>query len=70
MNRVIDFDVSVAGLPQQIIRVEYKSQYSTEDIDPMRHADAMRKTFNEAIDALKKEIGHGDFEIVYWYWIK
>ncbi len=70
MKRVIDFDVSVAGLPARIIRIEYESHYASfEEIQSKPYSES-RDVFPEAVAALEKELRHGDFEIQYWYWIE
>ena len=58
MKRVIDFHVSVGGMRSQIIRIEYESHPQVQDV------------MQEAVDALKKEVGHDDIEVVYCYWIE
>ena len=69
MKRIIDFDVSVAGLPAQVIRVEYEASYSSFDELKDKKYTETRFVFQEAIDALAKELGHNDYQIQYWQWI-
>lgn len=69
MKRIIDFDVSVAGLPAQIIRVEYESHYASKE-EIMATAYEDDDVMQEAIRMLTKEIGHDDYQVQYWDWIK
>lgn len=70
MKRIIDFDVSVSGLPAQIIRIEYESHYKNKEEILSKKYSETEDVMQEAIDALTKEIGHNDYDVQYWYWIE
>lgn len=70
MQRVIDFDVSISGMNTIIMRIEYESHYaSIEEILSKPYSET-KDVMQEAIQALEKEIGHKDYDVMYWYWIK
>lgn len=69
MKRIIDFQVSIGGQPTIIERVEYESEFaSREEILKLKYTET-RKVWTEALDALKKQIGHDDYDVHYWWWI-
>lgn len=64
----LDFIVSVGGLPNEVIRVEYEEEPIPPEIWSSPYA-IMGFRMNEAVEALRKEIEHDDFEITYWEWL-
>lgn len=64
----IDFQVSVAGQPCTVISLSYDPREIPQDVatSPSRQ---MRWTMDEAMDHLREEVGHNDFEVVYWWWL-
>ena len=70
MKRIIDFQVSVAGLDTEIVRVEYNSKFSHEELKSLPYTEGGSKVVPEAIDNLEKALGRNDFEVNYWWWIK
>lgn len=62
MKRKINFDVSVSGMPAIVVSIEYESNLPED----LRFGGYVME---EAIKALEKELGHSDFEVVYWDWI-
>jgi hypothetical protein len=69
MKRIINFEVSIGGMTPVVVRVEYEASYSSfEELKGKPYSET-RFVFTEAIEALKKQIGHDDFNIQYWDWV-
>lgn len=64
----IDFQVSVAGQPSTVITVEYEQQELPPGIT--MPYDIMGFRMQEALDELTKEIGHTDYKVEYWMWLR
>jgi len=69
MERIIIFLVSVSGMSATSIRVYYEQKETPEELKNSPSAEG-RFIWKQATDALQKEIGHDDYEIVYWDWVK
>lgn len=67
MQRV-DFQVSISGQDPVVIRVEYEPKPVPPEIAGSPY-DIMGFKYQEAVEHLEQQIGHGDFEIEYWTWL-
>lgn len=69
MKRVIDFQVSIAGQPTIIVRIEYESKFKDRiEILNLPYSET-NVVMKEAMEYLQKEIGHDDYEVHYWWWM-
>lgn len=62
----IDFQVSISGQPTVIEHIEFEESAAAKS----GTYENRNAAFNEAIEIMKKQIGHDDFEICYWWWLK